>query len=109
VTQADRDVAAALKVRLARAADGHLRKLIVFGSSARGRSDPESDLDVAVLVDQLTPTLEAVMDDEAYRLMWDRDFRPVVSLKVFAEDDFEQAVRDGFSFYQHVVTQGEAV
>ncbi len=109
MTQADRDLAAALKLRLARAAPGHLRKVIVFGSRAQGRVQPDSDLDVAALVDHLTPTLESALDDQAYQLMWDRDFRPIVSLKVFAEDAFEQAARDGYSFYRNVLLQGESV
>jgi predicted nucleotidyltransferase len=109
VTQADREVAVELKRRLVRAARGHLRRMIVFGSRAQGRAEPDSDLDVAALVDRLTPTLESAMDDEAYRLMWDRDFRPIVSLKVFAEGDFEQAVQEGYSFYRNVESQGEAV
>lgn len=85
-----------LKERLLAAAGPHIRRIIVFGSRARGDAEPDSDLDVAVLVDGRT----------AYQVMWDRDFAPVISLRVFAEADFEAALEGGFSFYRSVVREG---
>jgi len=94
------------KKRLPPDAERHLRRIIVFGSRARGGAREDSDLDVAVLVDGKTPELEKTLDDVAYGIMWDNDFKPIISLKVFSETEFHDAAKRGFSFYRHVEKEG---
>lgn len=106
MTDDDRQVGQELKERLLAVARPHIRRIIVFGSRARGDAEPDSDLDVAVLVDRRTAELEDRLADTAYQVMWDRDFAPVISLRVFAEADFEAALEEGFSFYRSVVREG---
>lgn len=84
----------------------HIKKIIVFGSRARGEESPDSDLDVAVLVDTKTAKIEKELDDVAYQVMWDYDFQPIISLKVFSESSFISAVERGFSFYRNVNREG---
>ena len=81
-------------------------KILLFGSYARGEPTSESDLDLAVLVIKKDLELVRVLDDCAYRVMWEYDFNPVISLKVFSEDEFSKAVRRGFSFYRNVLEEG---
>jgi len=57
-------------------------------------------------VDERTPELEAALDDAAYALMWERDFAPIISLKVFAAESFDEALREGYSFYRNVAHEG---
>lgn len=106
MTEEDRQVAEALRERLLAAAGPHIRKIIIFGSRARGDAEPDSDLDAAVLVDRRTAELEEALDDAAYEFMWERDFSPIVSLKVFAADQFQERLQEGFSFYRKVVREG---
>ncbi len=80
----------------------HLRRLIGFGSRIRGEGAEDSDLDIVVLVDEKTPEIEKQLEDIAYLVMWDHDFKPIISLKVFAESQFYNALNKGFSFYRHV-------
>ena len=87
----------------------HVRKLIVYGSRARDDGDDDSDLDLVAIVDEKTPELENALDDAAYDVMWEFDFRPVISLKVFSQDSFQAAADKGFSFYKHVLEEGVAV
>lgn len=87
----------------------HIKSILVFGSRARGDARPDSDLDLAVLVDQKTPQLEQTLQDAAYQAMWDFDCEPVISLKVFQKSRFDLAVQKAFSFYRHVMTQGVPV
>jgi len=105
----DRQIVEDLKKRLPPEVTQHIRKLIVFGSRATGRATEESDLDIIALVDVKTPDIENILDDVAYRVMWDRDFKPMISLKVIAESQFKNALDKGYSFYKHVEKEGVAV
>lgn len=46
------------------------------------------------------------MEDIAYAVMWDYDFKPIISLKVFTESQFNKARAKGFSFYKHIEKEG---
>jgi len=105
----DRQIIEDLKKRLSPEVKQRIRKLIVFGSRATGRATEESDLDIIALVDVKTPDIENVLDDIAYSVMWDRDFKPIISLKVIAESRFNGALDKGYSFYKHVEKEGVAV
>ena len=98
-----------IKRRLPKEVLPHLERLIVFGSRAGGNVPADSDLDLIALVDEKTPEIEKALDDVAYEVMWDNDFDPMISLKVFSRSSFESAVERGLSFYKNVDTQGIAV
>jgi predicted nucleotidyltransferase len=98
-----------LKERFGASVSTRLKKLIVFGSRARGDAEEDSDLDVVALVNERDPDIERRLEEIAYSFMWDHDFRPIVSLKVFSESQFAAALRRGFSFYRHVLNEGVAV
>jgi len=87
----------------------HIRQMIMYGSRARGDATEDSDLDLVALVDEKTPELEQALDEVAYNLMWDHDFKPIISLKVFAEERFRSAVAKGLSFYRTVEREGVTV
>lgn len=95
-----------LKSRLSPEVRGHICKLILFGSRARGDAAEDSDLDLIALVDDKTPELENTLDEVAYRVMWDHDFKPIISLKVFSEARFRDAAAKGYSFYRQVEREG---
>ena len=84
----------------------HVRKVIVFGSRARGTASEDSDLDVIALVDERTSSLETRLEDIAYQVMWDHDFKPVISLKVLDESRYADALQKGYAFYRHVEQEG---
>jgi predicted nucleotidyltransferase len=106
MNERDRQIAMEFRRRLPAEVSNRLRKLIIFGSRARGDAADDSDLDVIVLVDRKSPELEAKLDDVAYSVMWDHDFRPIISLKVFDETKFKNLVDKGFSFYRNVIQEG---
>jgi predicted nucleotidyltransferase len=105
----DRALAEELKRRLPADAARHLHRLILFGSRARGDAAEDADLDLVALVDEKTPDLEQALDTTAYDVMWDHNFRPVISLKVFAEERFRDAVARGLSFYCNVEREGVVI
>jgi hypothetical protein len=50
--------------------------------------------------------LEAALLEGAYQVMWDHDFVPLISLKVFDADSFAAYQEKGFSFYREVAQEG---
>jgi predicted nucleotidyltransferase len=60
-----------------------------FGSRARGTADPESDLDLCVVVPKVTRDLR----DAIYTIAWEIGFDEgsVLAPVVLSEDDFEHA------------------
>lgn len=106
MTDKDKALVLEFKQRLSPDVKGHLKRLIVFGSRVTGEATDDSDLDVVALVDDKSPEIERKLDDTAYKVMWDHDFRPIISLKVFSEAQFDLALNQGFSFYKHVAREG---
>lgn len=105
----DKALVEELKQRLPADVLRHIRRMIMYGSRARGDAAEDSDLDLVALVDEKTPELEQTLDEIAYKLMWDHDFKPIISLKVFDEDRFRSAAAKGFSFYRNVEREGVIV
>ena len=109
MTEHDVQIVQDFKQRLPVDVSKHVRRIIVFGSRARGEAAGDSDLDMIALVDDKTPDIEAALESIAYNVMWDHDFLPIISLKVFAESSFKDAFERGFSFYRNVEAEGVSV
>ena len=105
----DKQLIHELRSRLPEEVRRHITKLILFGSRARGDAAADSDLDLVALVDEKTQALEDAIDEVAYRVMWDHDFQPVISLKIFTEAQFRLAATKGYSFYRNVEREGVEV
>ena len=106
LTRNDQEIVQALRLRLEEVAGENLQAVIVYGSRVWGKADPESDLDVAAIVRELTPELEASLLEAAYQVMWDHDFTPLISLRLFDADSFAAYQERGFSFYRKVAKEG---
>jgi uncharacterized protein len=98
-----------LRERLAEVAGEQLQAVIIYGSRAWGHPDPDSDLDVAAIVRDCTPQLEEALLEAAYQVMWNHDFTPLISLKVFDAGSFAAYREKGFSFYRKVAEEGIAL
>ena len=105
----DKALVLELKNRLPADLKTHLRNLILFGSRATGEATEYSDLDVIALVDEKTDDIEKRFEDIAYEVMWDHDFKPIISLKVLAESRFYDALNKGYSFYKNIESAGVSV
>lgn len=109
MNEQDRKIILELKSRLSADLRKRLIKLILYGSRARGGGMEDSDLDLVALVDEKTPEIEGALDEVAYGVMWDHDFKPIISLKVFSEARFRSATEKGLSFYKHVEKEGISI
>jgi predicted nucleotidyltransferase len=106
LAESDKLLVEELKGRLQEVAGDRLQAVIAYGSRVWGHPTPESDLDVAAIIQDLTPELERAMQDAAYQVMWDHDFDPLISLKVFDAKRFSFFQEQGFSFYCKVAQEG---
>jgi hypothetical protein len=106
MTGRDRRIAARLKEELFKAGGEAVLRVLCFGSRVRGQARRDSDLDVAVIVQTRTQALQLRLDDAAYQVMWDNDFSPIISLKIFGNEEFAQALRQGFAFYRNLDAEG---
>lgn len=105
----DRALVFEIKTRLSPELKEQVKRLIIFGSRVSGEAAEDSDLDVIVLVDEKTAEIEKLLEDIAYQVMWEHDFKPIISLKVFAESQFYSTINKGFSFYRHVEKEGVTI
>ncbi len=105
----DRELILELRGKIPPEIEKHINRLILFGSRARGESAEDSDLDVLVLVDEKTHEVEQRLEDITYQVMWDHDFNPIISLKVFEFVKYLDAINRGFSFYKHIEKEGVSV
>ena len=65
-----------------------LQYLVLFGSRARGDADPDSDMDVLVVVDELTKEVEDYISDCA----WEACFKHGIVMVpvVFSTDEWDR-------------------
>ena len=92
--------------RIPESARPHIRQLILFGSAAREEDQPESDVDVLVLLDEKSPQVEEALQEAAYQAMWTCDFQRLLSLKILSFTEYEDRLAKGYSFYQNVEREG---
>jgi predicted nucleotidyltransferase len=106
MNEQDKALIVEFKNRLSSDLKAHLKQIIIYGSRAKGNAPEDSDLDVIALVENKTSAIEIALNDLIYQVMWDHDFRPIISLKVFGESEFRDALNKGFSFYRNVDKEG---
>jgi predicted nucleotidyltransferase len=106
LSKSDKLLVEELKRRLQEVAGDRLQAVIAYGSRVWGHPTPDSDLDVAATIQGLTPELEEALHEAAYQVMWDHDFTPIISLKVFDDRRFSEYREQGFSFYRKVAQEG---
>jgi uncharacterized protein len=86
MTAADREIARELRQRLAQGVQ--IEDFRVFGSRVRGEATPESNLDIYLVVTELTPALRRWIDEIAWKVGFDKD--RVISTLVTTRRGLEQ-------------------
>ncbi|MFQ5612407.1 MAG: nucleotidyltransferase domain-containing protein [Anaerolineae bacterium] len=81
-----------------------LARITLFGSKARGDSDPESDIDVLVVLNNNSPYVRQEIRRLAARISLDYDV--LLSVRALDRDAWEPFARYKFPLYQEVETDG---
>ena len=79
----------------------HARKVIVFGSVARGEADEWSDLDLVIVAETPRPFLERYRDFEGIYDVWRR-----LDLLVYTPAEFAEMRAQERPFIEHVLREG---
>jgi predicted nucleotidyltransferase len=80
--------------------------IVAFGSRARGGAHPESDLDLCVVLPEVTSAIR----DAIYGIAWEIGFNAglVLSPLVLSEDDFERAPLSASTLVANIRREGVA-
>lgn len=80
-------------------------EVILYGSAARGKRQPDSDYDVLVLSrKRLSSAEERALESSIYDLMLDRDV--VVSTVVYARDEWARPIFQASPYHMNVLKDG---
>lgn len=98
-----------IKSILRRALEGHVVSAAIFGSAARGDDRPTSDLDVLLIADSRKDREKAQERAGAVVDRLKKEFGVTLSAVSFGLQEFVAGYRQGRSFFQTVVQEGEIV
>jgi predicted nucleotidyltransferase len=87
-----------LRDELEVALGGNLERVILYGSRVRGDEDPDSELDVLIVLNNLAKDESDRIHRISYKLMWDREFHPLISMNLVNSEHY-RLLRDSGSSY----------
>jgi predicted nucleotidyltransferase len=89
ISPEDRQVLSELRDQLLDRLADRVRRIVVFGSRARGNAHPDSDLDVLVVLSESRPAILEQARSVRYDVMERRQFRPLISMLLLGERDWQ--------------------
>jgi predicted nucleotidyltransferase len=92
--------------KLEMALQSNLEQVILYGSRARGNEEPDSDLDVLVVVRDSSRSESDKIHRIAYQLMWDREFQPLISLNIIDREHYLLLREEGSSYLSNILREG---
>jgi len=99
----------ALTAELQRELGSNLLLLILYGSHARGEAEPDSDVDIFVVLRQSSEALYEKVREVAYKVMWEADFAYVFSLYLTDMHHYQTLEQHGSSFLRNIQREGKVL
>ncbi|MFH1929570.1 MAG: nucleotidyltransferase domain-containing protein [Chloroflexota bacterium] len=81
-----------------------LRRTVLFGSKARGDSEPDSDIDILIVVDEESWTLRDAISAIAAQVSL--EYGVLIGPRVIGQERWARMERERFSFYENVAREG---
>jgi predicted nucleotidyltransferase len=91
---------------LGSALGSNLEQVVVYGSRVRGDEEPDSDLDVLVVLRKSGRSLRETIHRIAYKLMWDCEFDPLISLNIIDQEHYQLLREAGSSYLGNILREG---
>ncbi len=101
----DRQVAQTLKSRVRKIAP--VRSVRVYGSRARGDAVPDSDLDVYIELERITPAMRQQISEIAWEIGFAEDI--VISTFVVTRDQLENGLMGASPIIANVMREGVSI
>jgi len=101
LTREEEKIIKQFKKQLLQEYPGQIISIIVYGSKARGDHQPESDIDVLVIVKKDDWNFFDAIRRRGYELDADIDYK--MSIQVMTQQKFEYLQENGFQFIQNIL------
>lgn len=88
---------------------GVVRRVVLFGSRARGDSDAASDLDVLVVLNECDPAALERARAARYAVMQRWQFEPLISLLLLSEQDWQELSKHSAGLKRNIEREGLTV
>ena len=99
----------ALRDELGRELGDELSLLILYGSHARGEARDDSDVDILVVLRQVSEALNRKVHDITYRLMQESDFAYFLSLRLMDSQHYSLLEQKESSFLNNIKREGKVL
>jgi len=96
-----------LQNMLIKALGSNLELLVLYGSRARGDEEPDSDMDLLVVLKNVNQGDREKIHRIAYNLMWEREFQPLISLNIIDREHYTLLSEAGSSYLGNILREGK--
>ena len=86
--------------------NGQLRSIILYGSRARGEADPDSDMDILIVLGDSPSTILEQVRAIRYEVMRHHRFRPHISLLLLSEQDWKELSKRSAGLKRSIEQEG---
>lgn len=77
-----------------------------FGSYVRGDEQPDSDLDLLIVLREENEGIQELINETVYDTMWNHDFTPLLAVKIISELHYRELRKKNSFFYQNLQQEG---
>ena len=105
----DRPILIDLRDKMLASLPGSIRRMVLFGSRARGDFDASSDLDVLVVLSECDSAALESARAARYEVMQRWQFEPLISLLLLSEQDWQDLSKHSAGLKRNIEREGLTV